>query len=189
MIKKLDSLGLEDSLSASFSKFFDFRGRSRRSEFWHLFILFFGALFLTFLLFNEDLSHTYAKMKLYCYIAPFVCAACFFPFLSVTVRRLHDVGHNGFWVVPFVVFVAIPIPLLYCVFSVDVDAFADDEFYKCSFIFGVAVICLAIAFIFLLIICVFCLYDSLREANEYGPSPKYQEVDDSQEEDENVTDK
>jgi uncharacterized membrane protein YhaH (DUF805 family) len=75
------------------------------------------------------------------------------------------------------------------VFSVDADALTDDEFYKWSLVFGVAVICLAIAFIFLLIICVFCLYDSLREANEYGPSPKYQEVDDSQEEDENVTDK
>jgi uncharacterized membrane protein YhaH (DUF805 family) len=189
MIKKLDSLGFYDSLAASFLNIFDFRGRSRRSDFWQLFILFFGALFLTFLLFNEDLSHINGKAKLYCKIAPFVCAACFFPFLSITVRRLHDVGHNGFWVAPFVLFVAIPIPMLYYVFSVDADALTDDEFYKWSLVFGVAVICLAIAFIFLLIICVFCLYDSLREANEYGPSPKYQEVDDSQEEDENVTDK
>ena len=49
MIKKLDSLGFYDSLTASFLNIFDFRGRSRRSDFWQLFILFFGALFLTFL--------------------------------------------------------------------------------------------------------------------------------------------
>ena len=77
-------------------------------------------------------------------------------------------------------------PLLYCVFSVDVDALADDEFYNvpsflvCCYLFGYRIY-------FFDYMCL-CLYDSLRRQMNV-PSPKYQEVDDSQEEDENVTDK
>ena len=77
-----------------FKKYFDFKGRARRKEFWmfYLFVLivgiFLSVLEIVFEL-EEDLS--FALINLVWSLG------IFFPSLAVTVRRLHDIGKSGWW--------------------------------------------------------------------------------------------
>lgn len=76
----------------------DFSGRARRTEYW-MFTLFYGLALLAALLFDSLLG----TIALFYVIAIF---GLFFPSLAVTVRRLHDVGKSGWFLlinlIPFV---------------------------------------------------------------------------------------
>ena len=81
------------------SQYADFDGRARRREFW--WFIFFVNLFsfiLAYLsafiwLVGSDGSKTFNSL---------LQLAVFIPGLSVSVRRMHDTDHSGFWVlVPF----------------------------------------------------------------------------------------
>jgi uncharacterized membrane protein YhaH (DUF805 family) len=84
---------------AALKKYVNFNGRARRKEFW-IFILFnliffVGALFLTNLSkipsgrVGEDLI---PNLAIICLILTFIGII---PVISVTVRRLHDIGKSG----------------------------------------------------------------------------------------------
>ena len=74
-------------------KFFEFNGRASRSEFWY-FVLFnllvsIVILFLDIIIFGEDL-----------YVSPLsdiYTLLIYIPSLALNVRRLHDVGKSGWW--------------------------------------------------------------------------------------------
>jgi uncharacterized membrane protein YhaH (DUF805 family) len=87
-----------DSLIGPFRQMFDFRGRSRRRDYW-LFVawqipVFLGALALGFNMLPQDgAADTLIG-------APLVHVAVFgLPMLALQVRRLHDQDKAGWWLV------------------------------------------------------------------------------------------
>lgn len=78
----------------------DFSGRSRRKEYWffHLFnaLAFFG-LFLLGFLFDWALFGEGHKGGITFFLFAIYGIAAFIPSLSVTIRRLHDIGRSGWW--------------------------------------------------------------------------------------------
>lgn len=84
LLTKGDCMQFQDSIKTCLTKYVDFNGRASRSEFWW------------FVLFTV--------------IVHFVCGALsdklqiivglilFLPYLAVTVRRLHDIGKNWYWI-------------------------------------------------------------------------------------------
>ncbi|HEX5838009.1 MAG TPA: DUF805 domain-containing protein [Anaerolineales bacterium] len=85
-------------------KYVDFSGRARRMEYW-MFFLFnlifgFGALALDMLL------GSVSEGSMFWLFYGLFSLAIMIPSLSVTVRRLHDVGKSGWWIlislIPFI---------------------------------------------------------------------------------------
>jgi len=91
-----------NSVFICFSKYFDFEGRSSRSEFWHwqLFrvLLFLSLTFLETILFS-GLNFTFNLFLL-------------IPEISVSIRRLHDTNKSGLWYLLTFTIIGI-IPLIY----------------------------------------------------------------------------
>ena len=91
-----------NSVFICFSRYFDFEGRSSRSEFWHwqLFrvLLFLSLTFLETILFS-GLNFT---LNLFLLI----------PEISVSIRRLHDTNKSGLWYLLTFTIIGI-IPLIY----------------------------------------------------------------------------
>lgn len=70
------NVGFVDALKICFSKYFDFSGRARRSEFWY-----FSLWSVIITLFTCGIGFL----------------AVFIPSIAVCVRRLHDTGRSGWW--------------------------------------------------------------------------------------------
>ena len=91
-----------NSVVVCFSRYFDFEGRSSRSEFWHwqLFrvLLFLSLTFLETILFS-GLNFTFNLFLL-------------IPEISVSIRRLHDTNKSGLWYLLTFTIIGI-IPLIY----------------------------------------------------------------------------
>lgn len=88
----------------AYKKFFVFKGRATRIEFWS-FMLFATIITLCFdviifLIFKNDMD-TYVLI-----IDIFYCLFILPPTLAVSVRRIHDIGKSGLWVfVPIINFI------------------------------------------------------------------------------------
>jgi len=78
----------------AFKKYADFKGRSRRKEYW-MFILFYMLFMIVpyALLFtgNDTIAMIGAA------IVGIIALASFIPALAVVVRRLHDTNRSGWW--------------------------------------------------------------------------------------------
>ncbi len=74
----------QDSIRTCFNKYVDFSGRASRSEYWWFF------LFLVIVFVVASMISTTAY-----YVA---ALATLLPSLAVAVRRLHDTGRSGWWV-------------------------------------------------------------------------------------------
>lgn len=82
-------MSFTEAVSSVFSKYADFNGRARRSEFWW-FVLFniiasgVADILSRAILGNDALSGLYSL-------------AVLIPSLAVSVRRLHDIDRSGWW--------------------------------------------------------------------------------------------
>ena len=96
------------------SRSFDFKGRSRRKEYW-MFVLFNFIITLVLALLDNmfDLVPFGSNVGLLCGIYAFLMLI---PGLAVTVRRLHDIGKSGWWILVALIPIVGPILLLiwYC---------------------------------------------------------------------------
>ena len=94
----VDSFG--DAISACFKKFASFEGRANRSEFWYFYLFYVLCSFLAWIPILGQL----------------LMLAFIVPYISVAVRRLHDIGKSGWWywisLIPIVG--AIWLIVLYC---------------------------------------------------------------------------
>ena len=114
----LPSFGFVEAIEKGFANFKDFSSRSRRSEYW-FFIL---GIFLVQLVLGLTLGvigFIIDEEDIYEYGISFVFFCGFIFSLSVAVRRLHDIGKSG-W---FMLLVCIPIigeiilTILFCIDS------------------------------------------------------------------------
>ena len=174
------------------SKYATFQGRSRRSEYWWfslfltlLALVFFLPVILVPLWYSSkgiDIYETdmwpMALSGLLVLLGSLVFLALIIPGLTVQVRRLHDVGRSGWWVVWSVV-AAIAFEIL--AFSLLGSRYSDmiplqeyKEAFAVSTFGGVALSLLGLINSFICIaLIVFSLFDSHKGVNKYGPSPKY----------------
>ena len=77
-----------ESIESAFRKYFVWKGRASRSEFWWFFLFcFLGSIGTT----PVDLIYGVPVLN-----TVFILGT-FFPSRSVFVRRLHDTGHSGWW--------------------------------------------------------------------------------------------
>jgi len=74
----------QESIKTCFKKFIDFKGRASRSEYWW-FVLF------------AILVNIASNLLLPSSIGAIVTIALILPQISAAIRRLHDIGKSGFW--------------------------------------------------------------------------------------------
>jgi len=86
-----------DAVRTVFSKYATFSGRARRSEFWW-FTLFAIIVYIVVGIIDAAIKNAV--------LGVIVALALLLPSLAVTVRRLHDTGRSGWWIliglIPFV---------------------------------------------------------------------------------------
>ena len=100
-------MGFLEAVKACFGKYVTFSGRARRSEFWWFVLFAYGAgIFFSVIdlsLFGETTAVTTessASVSSETQFAPFTSIfslAVFLPYISVSVRRLHDTARSGWW--------------------------------------------------------------------------------------------
>ncbi len=107
---------------SGFKSTFDFQGSASKREFWYFLLFFFVAYTVVWVLDDVFLKETVNIKELPMgdllpggYVDPDVGLAVllfrpvmFIPTLSVTVRRLHDVGKSGWWSALWI----LPLPVL-----------------------------------------------------------------------------
>lgn len=78
-----------DAVKTCLSKYVDFNGRARRSEYWY---------FVLFTMIVSIVASTLDKLIGINAIAGLASLALLLPELAVTVRRLHDIGKRWTWI-------------------------------------------------------------------------------------------
>ena len=86
----------------AFKRYLDFKGRSTRSEYWYFILFYYIFLALIFVVFShygigfiDFMGEQYNIWVMIYFIVLFI------PTLSITVRRVHDVGLSGWWLIGF----------------------------------------------------------------------------------------
>lgn len=134
-----------DAIKTCFSKYFDFSGRARRSEFWWFVLFFFVAGLIPF-------------------VGLIVTLAGLIPYFAVAVRRLHDTDRSGWWLL------ASGIPALIGGVIVFVG-FGDGSNPNNALLAIGGLVYLASVVLGIMMI-VWLATDTMPGPNRYGPSPK-----------------
>ena len=171
-MKELPSLGFIEAVKLASSRILEFKGRSRRSEFWWW--------MLVVIIVNWVIT-TFAPSLL---VSGIMSIIIMFFGLAATARRLQDSGKSAVWV--YISYALGCATQLYTGTSTTVNKIMD-ELSTGSFSNSaiekivekgsedlVLLSCLSLAMgIFAIIVIIMCLLDSTRGANKYGESPKY----------------
>ena len=150
------------AVKTCFKKYFDFKGRARRSEYWW-FVLFQTIIYLALvlistLLFKVNLDSLASNNVVFLSLAGVETLFFAIPTYAAQTRRLHDSGHSGWWIVASLV-VSVICSTANSLWSIDMVLFKILAFVN-----------VVIGFFVLL----FTIQDSQVDENKYGPSPKYQ---------------
>ena len=163
-----------------FKKYFDFKGRARRSEFWWfaLFVLI-GTIALAFLS---------GIVPAIAYVSVVFTWGTIIPLFAALTRRLHDTNRSGWWVAIMallyigylgsMLFLVGPnIKMFTNVGGGDVMAMAQAmaDAVQSSPAAATVMLCCSLGFtLFFVIDHILAIFDSKWGENKYGPSPKYQ---------------
>lgn len=143
-----------DAIKIGFNKYATFTGRARRSEYW------WWQLF-AFLM---------SLLGIIPVLGWIITVAMIVPNLSISARRLHDIGRTGWWIAAPVG--AVVAGLLFVVIGLIFTAIT--ESLSVAGVFGIlSIICYVAAGIMQIVIFIWSLFDGKPETNKYGPSPKY----------------
>ncbi len=141
--------------SALVKNYCNFKGRASRSEYWWFVLLNVTLKFVVVgvSIFSEEVGTI---------LSYGVSLALFLPGLGLSVRRLHDIGKSGWWLLPLLVF------------ALFVGSIASA--YSLSSHLSEMVLIVAMVGILLLLACLVLLIvwfcrDSDRGDNKYGPEP------------------
>lgn len=161
----LPTLGFGEAVKKNFNSLTDFKGRSRRSELWWNFLLYFGVTIILYAL----LAAFPMVQSVATTIAQVVILA------AVTTRRLHDRGHSGLWVAAAIITGIVQ--MIYSSQSGMYEALlsmnANMNEIMAIATQPVSIMLSLISCIVNIVILVFCLMDGKPEDNKYGASPKY----------------
>ena len=154
------------AIKTCFSKYADFNGRARRSEFWYWYLFtILVSMFSSWIPF-----------------ASLVMLALVIPTLAAAVRRLHDIGRSGWWVllnvVPSIICFAFLIALLGSAIitliaagTYEPEMLIDNLSANIGLCFAYVLSALA-SFVCSIVLIVWWAKDSAPGANEYGENPK-----------------
>jgi uncharacterized membrane protein YhaH (DUF805 family) len=93
-------MGPIDAVKTCFVKYVDFDGRAPRSEYWY-FVLFTGLLTSLSGYLDSEFGLTFVEQGI---TSGIINLLIFLPTVTVGVRRLHDIGKSGWWVLlPFTI--------------------------------------------------------------------------------------
>jgi len=81
---------------AAFKQYAEFSGRARRKEFWFFALFHFIVLFILYGI--EMIIMNATGLKIVGILSGIYMLASFIPGLAVSVRRLHDTGRSGWWI-------------------------------------------------------------------------------------------
>ncbi|MDX1796434.1 MAG: DUF805 domain-containing protein [Hydrogenovibrio sp.] len=87
-------MGFQESIASGMSKYINFSGRARRSEFWWFY------LFTILVTWGAGLVFSFVFAKLPAvgnFLIDLVSLFMLFPWLAMAARRLHDIGKSGWW--------------------------------------------------------------------------------------------
>lgn len=162
------SASFSDSVRSSLGRLTDFKGRTRRSEFWWTILAYYIFVLIVNLILGVVLPYTATTI---------IGIILKFLIFGVTVRRLHDTGKSGWWVgVSWIVSIISSIYVMAnsdILMSVNINPEEIMEFASAPATIGIT----AINTILNIIVIIFCLLDSKAETNKYGESPKYKETE------------
>ena len=100
------------AINKAFNKYFDFGGRSNRSEFWYFFLFILIGNAFVHIIDTYFIGYHPEEMGPVSGIFWLVVAI---PQLSITFRRLHDVGRSGLWfLLSFTIIGFIPLIVWWC---------------------------------------------------------------------------
>ena len=168
------------AVKTCFKKYFDFKGRARRSEFWW-FILFVVIV-------SSALSYFGLIVPGIGYVSLAFTLAVLIPELSALCRRLHDTNHGSWWVALMAILVAGYYGSFASILGSNFSAIANSTNYEdmmgmaqemansiqSSPVLATAmIVCCMGALLLGIILLIFSIFDSQWGENKYGPSPKY----------------
>ena len=174
-MRALPQLGFVEAIKLASGRILDFKGRSRRSEFWWWMLIVMIANWV-FTSFTSNLL-----------ISGIIATIVMFFGLAATARRLQDADKSAWWVyisyalgIANNIFVATS-PTMNKLMDEARGGFMNEKAIQKIFAsgasdFGISFIIGLLFFIFALIVFFMCLKDSEPQTTEYGDSPKY--VDD-----------
>jgi uncharacterized membrane protein YhaH (DUF805 family) len=89
-------MGFGKAVASAFGNYFNFSGRATRPEYWY-FVLFMiiasvVAVLIDIFALGYDPAASYGPVNIV------VTLATIIPGLSVSIRRLHDIGRSGWWI-------------------------------------------------------------------------------------------
>lgn len=158
-----------EAIASCFENFANFKGRSRRSEFW----------WFTLFQFLLGLAVSFIPID---YLSDVASLVCLVPSLAVATRRLHDTGHSGWWLFFFYLGLIIFVFSTVMIFVNSGYRYSPDgNFYgnahslsEVSLFFVLTTLVSGLYTLVMgIILLVFFCTDSDKETNKYGVSPKY----------------
>ena len=161
-ITTLPQLSFAEAVKLNFARITDFKGRSRRSELWWNYLVYVILIFCLSLLLGNGNLIEFAIISLILQLA----------IVPVTIRRMHDGGHSGIWVVAAVLLAVASNVYGFMSGLATPEALTQKEIMEV--VFSPTYIGLTIASgIVQLIIFIFAVMDGTKGENKYGASTKY----------------
>lgn len=109
MTETISRLSGSRAVERVFSKYFVFRGRATRSEYWY-FVLFLGLINLLISAVAPLIDpKSETGLAAFVFVVELVLLV---PYIAVTVRRLHDTNRSGWWLFIWLIPVLGPVVLL-----------------------------------------------------------------------------
>ncbi len=167
------------AVTTCFKKYFDFKGRARRSEFWW-FVLF-------VIIVSSVLSYLSSFVPAVAYVSAVFTVGTYIPLFSALTRRLHDTNRSGWWVAILVLFYFGYLASAAYLIGPNIEMFANsgggmmdlaeamvDAVQSSPGAASLMTVCSLGFLLFLIIDHILAIFDSKWGENKYGPSPKYQ---------------
>lgn len=160
---------------SAFAQYASFKGRATRAEYWwfYLFTVIISfplSILAEFAAAAATVANPSPALVLLIGINTCFALGTFLPSLAVTVRRLHDVGRSGWWLV---LVPALYVGLLFVMGVAISLSIAHGNRVALYTLSALGIILCVSLLVLVVLLCVCLLSDSRRGSNPYGPSSKY----------------